>query len=308
MATSVESREPPAQPLHMRMNDTRVSGDNTSKQKQGDKTQAKEAQLKVKESPEEKSSVQVLNANSAKARKRTKTGCLTCRRRRIKCGEERPTCNNCVKSKRNCEGYTPRVIFKDPIGARPIGGAFRETGNQFQSITSFNPVEAHHRPLQPRNTGQMPLPVIAPHPSQPEHPVWKGMKPFGAVSDHPDRPIDMAVYTPGDLPPHVLQKIAQRNCSLDTSPVSPEIETFPVHHTALPSQHHPVHHGDRDSGIDLYFVNHYANYLPPGTSEPRYINLRGSWPRVLTFFSRDALPKPLGYVPITNLADSNPRT
>ena len=42
---------------------------------------------------------------------------IACRKRRIKCGEERPTCKNCVKSKRECEGYIPRVIFKDPLGA-----------------------------------------------------------------------------------------------------------------------------------------------------------------------------------------------
>ncbi|KAH5089444.1 hypothetical protein HBH72_229680 [Parastagonospora nodorum] len=52
---------------------------------------------------------------SSKMRKRTKTGCLTCRKRRIKCGEERPTCANCIKSKRQCEGYNQRVIFKTPI-------------------------------------------------------------------------------------------------------------------------------------------------------------------------------------------------
>ena len=40
-----------------------------------------------------------------------------CRKRRIKCGEEHPTCKNCVKSKRECEGYIPRVIFKDPLSA-----------------------------------------------------------------------------------------------------------------------------------------------------------------------------------------------
>ena len=50
-----------------------------------------------------------------KMRKRTKTGCLTCRKRRIKCGEERPTCGNCIKSKRQCEGYNQRVVFKTPI-------------------------------------------------------------------------------------------------------------------------------------------------------------------------------------------------
>ena len=36
-------------------------------------------------------------------KKRTKTGCLVCRRRRIKCGEEKPVCQNCAKTKRTCE-------------------------------------------------------------------------------------------------------------------------------------------------------------------------------------------------------------
>ncbi|KAH7120783.1 fungal-specific transcription factor domain-containing protein [Dendryphion nanum] len=58
------------------------------------------------------------NANP-KMRKRTKTGCLTCRKRRIKCGEERPTCGNCIKSKRQCEGYNQRVVFKPPMGDWP---------------------------------------------------------------------------------------------------------------------------------------------------------------------------------------------
>lgn len=60
------------------------------------------------------------------SRKRTKTGCLTCRKRRIKCGEERPMCKNCIKSKRHCEGYSQRVVFKPPhfeYRAAPNGGA-----------------------------------------------------------------------------------------------------------------------------------------------------------------------------------------
>ena len=40
---------------------------------------------------------------------------LACRRRRIKCGEERPICQNCIKSKRECEGYTQRVIPRHPL-------------------------------------------------------------------------------------------------------------------------------------------------------------------------------------------------
>lgn len=71
--------------------------------------------------PEAGGDVDPTNAEKAavalKTRKRTKTGCLTCRRRRIKCGEERPTCKNCTKSKRECEGYIPRVVFKNPVSA-----------------------------------------------------------------------------------------------------------------------------------------------------------------------------------------------
>ncbi|GKZ98508.1 hypothetical protein AnigIFM59636_003303, partial [Aspergillus niger] len=49
-------------------------------------------------------------------KKRTKSGCLTCRQRRIKCGEEKPICNNCIKSRRDCKGYGSRLDFKDPLG------------------------------------------------------------------------------------------------------------------------------------------------------------------------------------------------
>lgn len=59
-------------------------------------------------------------------KRRTKTGCLTCRKRRIKCDEGHPTCKNCQKSKRECLGYDP--IFKAQpspaaIQPAPAGGS-----------------------------------------------------------------------------------------------------------------------------------------------------------------------------------------
>ncbi|KAJ5288040.1 hypothetical protein N7478_003726 [Penicillium angulare] len=36
---------------------------------------------------------------------RTKTGCITCRRKRKKCDEKKPSCNNCLRSGSLCEGY-----------------------------------------------------------------------------------------------------------------------------------------------------------------------------------------------------------
>ncbi|EZF23931.1 hypothetical protein H112_03415 [Trichophyton rubrum D6] len=77
------------------------------------------------QSAEEKSSKDA--AQKAKGpRKRTKTGCLTCRKRRIKCGEEKPRCNNCIKSKRECEGYGQRVVFRHPVGPIPHLGPIRQ--------------------------------------------------------------------------------------------------------------------------------------------------------------------------------------
>lgn len=39
--------------------------------------------------------------------KRTRTGCATCRKRRIKCDEGKPTCNRCRTANFVCDGYAP---------------------------------------------------------------------------------------------------------------------------------------------------------------------------------------------------------
>ncbi|KFY42438.1 hypothetical protein V495_04523 [Pseudogymnoascus sp. VKM F-4514 (FW-929)] len=38
-------------------------------------------------------------------------GCRTCRRRKVKCDERRPTCDRCQQSKRDCEGYAAEHRF-----------------------------------------------------------------------------------------------------------------------------------------------------------------------------------------------------
>ncbi|KAF2639768.1 hypothetical protein P280DRAFT_47831 [Massarina eburnea CBS 473.64] len=61
-------------------------------------------------------------------KRRTKTGCLTCRKRRIKCDEAHPVCRNCQKSKRDCLGYDP--IFKQQPGPTQIQPAPNSTPHQ----------------------------------------------------------------------------------------------------------------------------------------------------------------------------------
>ncbi|KAJ9142557.1 C6 zinc finger domain protein [Coniochaeta hoffmannii] len=38
---------------------------------------------------------------------KVKTGCNNCKQRRIKCDEKRPSCSNCIRSKKICTGYPP---------------------------------------------------------------------------------------------------------------------------------------------------------------------------------------------------------
>ncbi|TAQ90278.1 hypothetical protein B7494_g1398 [Chlorociboria aeruginascens] len=94
-------------------------------------------------------------------KKRTKTGCLTCRRRRIKCGEEKPICQNCIKSKRQCEGYNQRVVFKDPLSL--YRGPPLSTTSQLSFVEPNSGISMKQsQDISPSQS--LPVPGIAPRP------------------------------------------------------------------------------------------------------------------------------------------------
>ncbi|KAI9732365.1 MAG: hypothetical protein M1834_001572 [Cirrosporium novae-zelandiae] len=47
----------------------------------------------------------------------SRTGCATCKRRRKKCDEGKPTCHNCQRLKLQCEGYD--LLWTNPIISKP---------------------------------------------------------------------------------------------------------------------------------------------------------------------------------------------
>ncbi|KAI2739756.1 transcriptional regulator family: Fungal Specific TF [Penicillium roqueforti] len=49
---------------------------------------------------------------------RTKTGCMTCRRRKKKCDEQHPACNNCLRGGFLCEGYSSRSTWQKPSSTK----------------------------------------------------------------------------------------------------------------------------------------------------------------------------------------------
>lgn len=42
---------------------------------------------------------------------RVRTGCWTCKKRHRKCDEAKPSCNNCLSTNRECEGYERKLLF-----------------------------------------------------------------------------------------------------------------------------------------------------------------------------------------------------
>jgi hypothetical protein len=82
-----------------------------------------------------------------KKHKRTRSGCFTCRSRRIKCDENRPTCERCRKGSRDCVYPTPSSSSKP--GARTAGKS-RANRHQSQSSDSSGKVEVEAlSPLEP---------------------------------------------------------------------------------------------------------------------------------------------------------------
>ncbi|KAI5283680.1 Maltose acetyltransferase, partial [Ascosphaera aggregata] len=61
---------------------------------------------------------------------RTKTGCLTCRRRKKKCDEARPACNNCIRGGFLCEGYSSSRTWQKPSSTKqPLPLQSRDGGH-----------------------------------------------------------------------------------------------------------------------------------------------------------------------------------
>jgi hypothetical protein len=78
-------------------------------------------------------------------KKRSRTGCWPCKARKVKCGEEKPACQNCVKAGETCD-YSIRLNWggrsrkdKDTNGADPGGFTFVATPNSTAAAVATSP-------------------------------------------------------------------------------------------------------------------------------------------------------------------------
>lgn len=83
---------------------------------------------------------------------RTRTGCQSCRARRVKCDETRPVCRACEKSSRECVYIVTEARLDDigpsdspPSGNAQFKAADHESSNQDQNGTSSTQVEVQQQ-------------------------------------------------------------------------------------------------------------------------------------------------------------------
>ncbi|PMD27467.1 hypothetical protein NA56DRAFT_237062 [Hyaloscypha hepaticicola] len=108
---------------------------------------------------------------------RTKTGCMTCRRRKKKCDENRPECNNCLRGGFVCSGYQQR-------------GQWPKTEQKQAPIPLQSKTEYENSPY----TQSSPYATHIGHPRREPLPGYRGQtlrvdpqhgRPIGLDDDHP---------------------------------------------------------------------------------------------------------------------------
>lgn len=116
---------------------------------------------------------------------KVKTGCNNCKQRRIKCGEQRPACDQCVRSKKICTGYPPppraKAFEEVPIAPKPRG-------------EHLAPISPANEAVQPVRHQPLSRPTVVRQEIQ-KRPVIRGLTP-------PQTPIDstLMIHRPSMLP------------------------------------------------------------------------------------------------------------
>ncbi|KAF3395809.1 hypothetical protein F1880_007088 [Penicillium rolfsii] len=87
--------------------------------------------------------------------KKSRNGCVECKRRHVKCDERRPVCSNCVTSERKCQFLGPA-----PPVSVSSAGASPSTGHDFASASPATSSPAEHTPSAPCDSTDSPVNML----------------------------------------------------------------------------------------------------------------------------------------------------
>lgn len=112
-----------------------------------------------------------------KKHKRTRSGCFTCRARRIKCDETRPTCERCRKGSRDCVYPSPTTSSSKAgsrstaksRGTRPPSQGSDSSGKpESEELSLLEPIPDEEDETEGAESGTQPSPVSSTAKSRPE--------------------------------------------------------------------------------------------------------------------------------------------
>lgn len=141
-------------------------------------------------------------APDQKKHKRTRSGCFTCRSRRIKCDEARPVCDRCRKGKRDCVYPPPSSSSASKSGAR----------SQAKSKGSGSSSQASDSPGHGDNDDPSTLDTIADNEDEEAQAVESGTKARTGPAHHKQP------STPQSLWKAHRQPVDRSSCSPSTEP------------------------------------------------------------------------------------------
>ncbi|EME44130.1 hypothetical protein DOTSEDRAFT_71818 [Dothistroma septosporum NZE10] len=164
---------------------------------------------------------------TAAGKKRTRTGCLNCRRKRRKCDENKPTCEGCQARKETCE-WGVRVSFR-PENAQTMGPEhpsmrhaltcarahsfqiinvtkevirdyFEETANNQVDETRLSDVPTRHRrPSSRASLSTQSLPTFEATAAQQTHVVHPPLPLIAEPEPYHNEPVAQTPFLPEDL-------------------------------------------------------------------------------------------------------------
>ncbi|KAJ5359876.1 Maltose/galactoside acetyltransferase [Penicillium concentricum] len=131
--------------------------------------------------PERHGTMQVAPKRKRVFSNRTKTGCMTCRRRKKKCDEQHPACNNCLRGGFLCEGYSSRSTWQKPSSTK--------TPIPLQSKEGYSDINGPYMQEAPRHQERQPSLV--------EHVDATKIRP---LAEETDRPVQQYNTSPTHTP------------------------------------------------------------------------------------------------------------
>ncbi|KAL2411096.1 hypothetical protein ABEF95_000995 [Exophiala dermatitidis] len=190
---------------------------------------------------------------------RTRAGCLTCRSRKVKCDEQRPTCHRCQIAHRQCD-YGHEIRWEDDYLSKGLAfgraGVWSKSGGTSTSPNSISSEPAHWQPV--------PVPRI-----QPYHFLNYSAQTFEEPLrlDTTEGLSSHNLQVGGDGGAH-LQRLASRlNAALDIDSSSPypanSYSTAVIRSRSVPLIPHLV---DEDQSL---LLNYYIQKLCPLTTSSK---------------------------------------